>query len=171
VNVPVLTTERLVMREPAESDLDAVAAICADPEVMRWLGSEPLDRAESWRRMAYLVGHWRLRGFGQWALERRDTGECIGQAGLYRPEGWPGTEVGWTLAREHWGGGFATEAARAALDWGWRELRDLERIVSVIAPSNERSTAVARRLGMTDSGERFDFRDHRHVVWELLRPA
>ena len=170
MNPPVLHTERLIMREPAESDLDAVAAISADPEVMSWLGSEPLDRAEAWRRLAYGVGHWRLRGFGQWALERRDTGEFVGQAGLYRPEGWPGTEVGWTLARAHWGAGYATEAARAALAWGWTAL-DVGRIVSVIKPENERSGAVARRLGMTDSGERFDYRGHHHVVWEIARPA
>lgn len=170
MNVPVLHTERLVMREFGESDLDAVAAISADPEVMRWLGSETLDRAEAWRRMAYAVGHWQLRGFGQWALERRDTGELVGQAGLYRPEGWPGTEVGWTLGRAHWGSGFATEAARAALDWAWHEF-DGDRIVSVITAENERSTAVAKRLGMTDSGERFEYRGHHHVVWEIARPA
>jgi RimJ/RimL family protein N-acetyltransferase len=170
VNVPVLHTERLVMREVGEADLDAVAAISADPEVMGWLGSEPLDRDEAWRRLAYSLGHWRLRGFGHWALEHRDTGEFVGQAGLYRPEGWPGTEVGWTLARAHWGAGYATEAARAALAWGWSEL-GLTRIVSVIRPENERSTAVALRLGMTDSGERFEYRGFRHVVWELARPA
>ena len=158
------------MREMVDADLDDLAAIGGDPEVVSWLGSEPLDRAESWRRMAYQVGHWRLRGFGHWALERRDTGAMIGHAGLYRPEGWPGTEIGWTLARAHWGNGYATEAARAAIEWGWREL-DVNRIVSVIVADNERSTAVARRLGMTDSGERFGFRDHEHVVWELARPA
>lgn len=170
MNVPALTTERLVMRELVESDLDGIAALYADPEVMRWLGGDLLDRAEAWRRIAFLIGHWRLRGFGQWALERRDTGELAGYAGLFRPEGWPGIEVGWTLARGHWGNGYATEAARAALGWGWQEL-DVDRIVSLIVPKNERSTAVARRLGMSDSGERFDHRGHHHVVWELLRPA
>ena len=170
MSMPTLTTDRLVMREMNDGDLDAFAAVTADPEVSRWFGIEPLDRDETWRRMAYQVGHFRLRGFGHWALDLRATGEFIGHAGLYYPEGWPGVEIGWTLARPHWGNGYATEAARAAIDWGWREL-DLDRIVSVIMPENVRSAAVAKRLGMTDSGERFAFRDHEHVVWELARPA
>jgi [ribosomal protein S5]-alanine N-acetyltransferase len=168
--VPTLTTERLVLRPMAEEHLDAFAALTADLETMRWLGSEAIDRAETWRRLAYHVGHWELRGFGHWAVELRGSGEFAGNAGLYRPEGWPGIEVGWTLAPEHRGRGYATEAARAAVEWGWREL-GLDRVISLIRPENERSAAVARRLGMTDSGERFDFHGHQHVVWELRRPG
>ena len=73
--------------------------------------------------MAYFVGHWELRGFGQWALIEQDTGELVGRAGLLRPENWPGLEVGWLVGREHWGRGFAPEAGRASLDWAARRAR------------------------------------------------
>ena len=166
--IPTLITERLVMRGHRAEDADAFAATSADDEVMRWVGGT-MDRPTAWRHMATLVGHWSLRGYGRWALELRDTGELVGNAGLWYPEGWPDTEVGWTLAREHWGHGYATEAAKAALDWGWREL-DLDRIVSIIAPANERSQAVARRLGSRPTDEVFDYEGLRATVWEALRP-
>jgi RimJ/RimL family protein N-acetyltransferase len=121
-------------------------------EVVRWIGRErPLSRAESWRELAYLVGHWELRGYGQWLLEERATGELVGRSGLYFPEGWPGLEVGWTLARSRWGQGLATEAGRAAVDWAFAEL-DTDRVISLIAPDNHRSRRVAERLGASREG-------------------
>jgi RimJ/RimL family protein N-acetyltransferase len=118
----------------------------ADPEVSRYLGG-PFDRATAWRQMAVFAGHWLLRGYGLWALERRADGAFLGRAGLWQPEGWPGLEVGWALARAAWGHGYATEAARAACEWAWEELA-AERLISVIAPENEPSIRVALRLGM-----------------------
>ena len=151
-------TRRLLLRAPREDDLDAWAALHADFEVMRWLGRErALDRDEAWRELAYLLGHWELRGFGQWVLERLDTGELVGRAGLYLPEGWPGLEVGWTLARPSWGKGFATEAGHASLDWAFAEL-DTDHVISLIAPGNERSRRVAERLGETYEGRTRDAR-------------
>ncbi len=120
--------------------------------MVRWIGRErPLSRAESWRELAYLVGHWELRGYGQWLLEERATGELVGRAGLYFPEGWPGLEVGWTLARSRWGQGLATEAGRAAVDWAFSEL-GTDRVISLIAPDNHRSRRVAERLGASRDG-------------------
>ena len=78
---------------------------------------EGLTPHEAWLDMAVLSGHWMLRGFGHWALEDLETGELVGRAGLYYPPDWPGLEVGWTVAREHWGKGYAPEAARAACGW------------------------------------------------------
>ena len=102
-------TERLLMRGFRDDDHEQWAALRADDEVMRWLGRErALDRDEAWRELAYLLGHWDLRGFGQWILEERATGALVGRAGLFMPEGWPGLEVGWTLARPYWGNGYAT---------------------------------------------------------------
>jgi [ribosomal protein S5]-alanine N-acetyltransferase len=101
--------------------------------------------------MAFFLGHWRLRGFGHWALESKETGELVGRCGPYFPEGWPALEVGWLLGREHWGRGYATEAARRSLDYAWRELR-AERVVSLVAPGNEGSARVARRLGGRPAG-------------------
>jgi RimJ/RimL family protein N-acetyltransferase len=95
MNVPELRTERLLMRGFRDEDLDAMAEISADGEVTRWVGDpDGLSREETWRRMAYFIGHWELRGFGQWALCEQTSGELVGRAGLLQPEGWPGLEVG-----------------------------------------------------------------------------
>lgn len=141
-----LETERLIMRPFAESDLDAYAEMCADPEVMRYLGGETWNRMEAWRHMATTLGHWKLRGYGPWAVARRETDELIGRVGFIHPEGWPGFELGWTLARPVWGNGFATEAARRALEYAFTEL-DRDHVISLIHPENEASLAVAQRLG------------------------
>jgi RimJ/RimL family protein N-acetyltransferase len=152
VNVPELRTERLLMRGFRDDDIDAWAEISADAEVTRWVGErDGLTRAEAWRRMAYFVGHWELRGCGQWALLERASGELVGRAGLYHPEGWPGLEVGWLVARRFWGKGYAPEAGRAAMDWA-RDALGADHIISLILDENHRSARVAEKLGMTLEG-------------------
>jgi RimJ/RimL family protein N-acetyltransferase len=152
VIVPELRTERLIMRGFLEEDLDAWAGICSDTEVTRWVGSsEPVSREDAWRLMANFLGHWELRGYGQWALVETATGELVGRTGLLQPEAWPGLEVGWLVAREHWGRGFATEAGRASIEWAREEL-GADHIISLIEDANERSARVAERLGMTVEG-------------------
>ena len=146
-----LETERLVLREFRESDTDAYAEMLADPEVMRFLG-KPMSRAEAWRNMAMMLGHWRLRGYGFWAVEEREGGELVGRVGLWRPEGWPGLEGGWTLRRRFWGRGYATEAARASVEYAFAELNQT-RVISLIAPDNAASIRVALRLGERPEGE------------------
>ncbi len=120
--------------------------MCADREVMRYMGGT-LDRAQSRRQMVEHAGHWTRRGYGRWAVERLDNGEWIGRVGLWVPPDWPGVELGWTLVRDAWGQGFATEAATVAAGWGWANL-DLDRLVSLIEPDNAASIRVAERLGM-----------------------
>jgi RimJ/RimL family protein N-acetyltransferase len=152
MNVPELQTERLVMRGFRDEDLDALAEISADPEVTKWVGDpNGLTREETWRRIAYFVGHWELRGFGQWALFEREGGRMVGRAGLLQPEGWPGLEVGWLVGREFWGRGYAPEAGRAAIDWA-HEALGADHIISLIEDENERSARVAEKLGMTVEG-------------------
>ncbi|HEY0173958.1 MAG TPA: GNAT family N-acetyltransferase [Pyrinomonadaceae bacterium] len=142
-----LRTERLVLRTFREDDLDGYAAMTADPEVTRHLGDgRPLSRADAWRQMAMILGHWQLRGYGMWAVEESATGRLAGRVGFFKPEGWPGFELGWTLAREFWGRGYATEGARAALEYGFNEL-GRERVISLIRPDNAPSVRVAERLG------------------------
>ncbi len=149
--IPEISTERLRLRGLVASDLDAYAAMYADAEVMRFLeDGRPQPRSAAWRSMAGHLGHWALRGFGQWALVESATGEFVGRAGLWSPEGWPGLEVGWVLARPHWGRGLAREAAGAALTYAF-EVIGAERVISVIAPGNDRSVRVAEGLG-----ERYD---------------
>ena len=99
-----------------------------------------------------MLGHWQLRGYGIWAVEERASGDLIGRIGLHNPEGWPGLEVGWLLARSRWGHGFATEGAAAAAAYAWREL-GVDHLISLIDPANERSIRVARRLGEHPEGD------------------
>lgn len=143
----LLQTDRLHLRMFREDDLDAYAAMCADPEVMRYLGDgKTLTRGEAWRQMALILGHWQLRGYGLWAVEERATGALLGRVGFFEPEGWPGFELAWMLRRESWGRGYATEAAGRALAHAFTDL-GRERVISLIRPGNHASVRVAERLG------------------------
>src|SRR5262245_16446079 len=146
-HVVTLETERLRLRMFRDDDLDSFAEMVADPEVMRYIAAgQTLPRTEAWRRIAMHLGHWQLRGYGMWAAEEKTTGQFIGIVGCFNPAGWSGFEVGWTLLRRHWGRGFATEGARAALRHAFTELGQ-PHVISLIQPPNARSIAVAERLG------------------------
>ena len=145
--IPTLETERLRLRAFREDDLDAFAAIYADAEVMRFIGDGKVaDRDGTWRVMSLLLGHWQLRGYGIWAAEEKETGALVGRIGLWNPEGWPGLEVGWLLARSHWGRGLATEGGRRSLAWAFDEL-GADHVISLIRPENAASIRVAEKLG------------------------
>jgi len=150
ISIPTLETERLVLRPWRDDDLDAYAALMADPEVMRFLGG-PQARNDAWRSIAVMLGHWVLRGFGVWAVERKSDGALLGRVGIQRPEGWPATEVVWTLGRPYWGQGYATEGAKASLDYGFKAL-PLSKLVSFIDAENVASQNVAKRLGYSKGG-------------------
>jgi RimJ/RimL family protein N-acetyltransferase len=141
-----LETERLRLRQLRQTDLDEYADICADPEVMRFLGGKPFTRAESWRHIATMLGHWQLRGYGMFALEEQSSGRLLGRIGFNNPEGWLGFELGWTLGRAYWGRGFATEAASRALEYAFSSL-DQGHVISLIHPDNAPSIGVAERIG------------------------
>jgi RimJ/RimL family protein N-acetyltransferase len=143
-----LETDRLIMRMWRENDFEAYARICADPEVMRYLNKDgkPLTRSEAWRQLAFLIGHWHLRGYGHWAVEERASGNLVGRIGFLNPEGWPDFEIGWTLGREYWGKGYAIEGARRALEYAFMEFKR-ERVISLIRPGNQGSINVAQKLG------------------------
>ena len=144
-----LETERLKLRAFRNSDLDAYAPICADPEVMKYLGTGvTLNRGEAWRAMAGILGHWQLLGYGMFAIELKATGELMGRAGFLDPPGWPGFELGWVLGRPFWGHGYAVEAATACRDYAFREL-GRDRLISLIRPDNQRSIRVAEKIGET----------------------
>lgn len=162
-----LESENLVLRQFRESDLDDLASMCADPEVMEFLGGKTLDRMESWRMLSRIVGHWVLRGYGMWAVVERSSGDFVGRVGFINPEGWPGFEIGWSLSRKHWGKGYATEAARRALEFGFGEL-DRDRVISLIHPDNVRSVAVARRIG-EQYEQTIDFLDQEIHIYSLDR--
>ncbi|MDT5123206.1 MAG: hypothetical protein QOC96_2688 [Acidobacteriota bacterium] len=149
----ILETERLILRMwREETDFEAYARICADPDVMRYLGGKPFSRLEAWRHLASVVGHWQLRGYGHWAVEEKASHQFIGRLGVQHPVGWPGFEIGWMLARESWGKGYATEGARRVLDYVFNEM-GRDHVISLIHPENRASIRVAERLGETVEGE------------------
>jgi len=145
-DIPRLETERLILRAPASSDLDAEAAFFAS-ERSHFVGG-PMTRGEAWRSIAGVLGHWCLRGFGFFAIELKDTGEYAGRAGPWYPYSWPEAEIGWSLMNGFEGLGIAHEAALATRRWAYETL-GWETAVSLIAPGNERSIALAERLGAT----------------------
>jgi RimJ/RimL family protein N-acetyltransferase len=152
--IPILETPRLRLRRPELRDFDAYATLSADPEIMRFVGDgRPQSRRGAWQAFTGMLGHWALRGYGQFAVESKASGAFLGRVGLYEPDPWPGTELAWALARAHWGQGFAPEAAAAVRDWVFSTLR-LPRLVSVIIPENRPSIRVAEKIG-----ERFDHDD------------
>jgi RimJ/RimL family protein N-acetyltransferase len=149
VGIPEIETERLRLRAPRASDFEALAAFYAS-ERSRFVGG-PRSRSESWRGLATLHGHWAMRGFGIWMLERRADGAHLGWSGLLMPEDWPGGEVAWTLFDGFEGHGYATEGARAARAHAYGAL-GWSTAISVIDPENAASEAVARRLGARPEG-------------------
>ena len=142
-----LLTERLRLRQFTAADFEPLAAMNADAETMRYLGSgQILERWQSWSSLAGILGHWQLRGYGMFCVEERATGRFAGRVGVLDPEGWPGFEIGWTIVRPLCGRGYATEAARAVRDWAFGTL-DRDHAVHLIYPANLASQAVARKLG------------------------
>jgi RimJ/RimL family protein N-acetyltransferase len=168
--VPRLTTERLLLRGFEARDFDAYAAMMADPEVMRHLGDgRPLSRADAWRALAMFAGHWVLRGFGVWAVEERATGSFIGRIGYWEPEGWPGFELAYTLARSAWGRGYAREGAAAALAYARQTLRRND-IISIVRPDNTASIRVAESLGAVPDGT-IEFFGSAAVIYRYPHPT
>jgi RimJ/RimL family protein N-acetyltransferase len=167
--LPTLETERLLLRPLVEDDLDDYAAMAADPEVVEFLGSEPMDRAEAWRHIALLLGHGELRGWTYNAVVEKSTGRFLGRCGLWQPEGWPGLEIAWALARSAWGHGYASEAAVAWRDWAFAHV-DADELVSVVHRDNVRSARLAERIGHVEL-RALDVRGHPCVLYGQPFPA
>ena len=179
----MIETERLILRRWRGADRAAYAAVMADPEVGYWLGGT-MNSAECEAHIARLEDHFERLGYGRFAIERKADGAFLGLAGLVAAhaayENTPvagGVEIGWRLARGDWGSGYATEAARAALDDGFARLH-LAEVLAFTTPANLRSRAVMDRLGLhRDEARDFDHPalagDHplsRHVVYAISRP-
>ncbi len=150
-----------------QSDFEEYAAIQMDPEVTRYTVRTHLDRMESWRHLACIVGHWHLRGFGMWGVFERDSGRLVGRVGFHQPEGWPDFELGWTMGRPSWGKGYAPEAARACLDYAFNEMKR-EHVISLIDPNNIASIRVAEKIGETLEGET-EIGGHQVLIYGVRR--
>jgi RimJ/RimL family protein N-acetyltransferase len=142
---PVLQTERLILRLPRAEDFDAWAAFAADEEAARYLGGAQ-GRSDAWRGLCTMAGAWTIRGYGMFSVVERATGRWVGRLGPWKPEEWPGAEVGWGIVREAWGRGYATEGATAAVDFAF-DVLGWDEVIHCIDPRNAASQAVARRLG------------------------
>jgi RimJ/RimL family protein N-acetyltransferase len=169
-----LQTPRLALRRfRPEEDLDGFAAVCADAEVMRFIGTgRTLTRSETRGLLATIERHWDDHGFGLWAVDV--DGQVAGFCGLavpaFLPQVLPAVECGWRLGRPWWGRGLATEAGEAALAWGRAEL-GLRSVVSIIAAGNARSARVAVKLGMRRGRDRLHPGTGRRVhVYERALP-
>ncbi|MEM6489874.1 MAG: GNAT family N-acetyltransferase [Pseudomonadota bacterium] len=148
-DIPVLQTERLTLRAPAERDFQAWVDFYARGDT-RYVGG-PIHRNVVWRTLAAYLGHWAMRGYGMWAVEERATGTFCGNVGLWFPEGWPEAEIGWTLLDRAVGRGIAFEAAAAAREHAYGAL-GWDTVISLIDPANARSIRLAERLGATLDG-------------------
>jgi RimJ/RimL family protein N-acetyltransferase len=165
---PRLVTERLVLRAFEPRDVAPHVASSADVEVQRFLGG-PKDPYEAFATLATHAGHWALRGYGPWAVQRRADGELLGRVGLWNPETWPGVEIGWRMHRAAWGSGYATEAARAALGWVWTT-QPFDHLISLIHPDNLPSQRLAERLGHVQTGMADLPIGLTAQVWRIERP-
>jgi RimJ/RimL family protein N-acetyltransferase len=170
----VLSTERLVLRRWRPDDLDPYAELCADPEVMRWIGNGGVRSREECSKAIFAFERaWDDRGFGLFAMELRASGGLVGFVGLsvpdFLPEILPSVEIGWRLAADQWGKGLATEGARAALAFGFGQA-GLTRIVSIHQVGNRASGRIMEKLGMRLERETIDPSCGRPVrVWEITR--
>ncbi|MGD9863078.1 MAG: GNAT family N-acetyltransferase [Pseudodonghicola sp.] len=144
--IPVIETERLVLRGPRESDFDAHAAMMASDR-SRFIGG-PLDRNTAWRGFCGSIGHWVLRGYGMWVVADRADDRPLGRVGLINHLGWDEPELGWHLYDGAEGRGVAHEAALAARAYGAAQF-GLDGVISYIDPANTRSQTLAARLGAT----------------------
>ena len=142
---PIIETDRLILRGPVASDFEAIAAFYADP--IRSVGfGGVLPRDKAWRWFAGSIGHWQLRGYGFWTITFKGDDTAAGICGLWNPEGWPEPEIGWIAFDGFEGKGIAFEAATAVRAHAYSAL-GFTTLTSNIVPGNERSIALAERLG------------------------
>ncbi len=152
---PGIETERLILRQWRASDVTANTMMLGDPLSARFITADRKPVTEpmaGWRNAAIMAGHWVLHGFGMFVVEEKASGTFVGRVGPFYPPVWPGFEVGWGVATEFRGKGYAVEAARAAIDWSFATF-ELDRIIHCIDRENTASQAVARRLGAHPEGE------------------
>ena len=155
---PTLETARLRLRDYRPEDFSFFRAIWADPEVTRFIGGEPRGEEEVWTKFLRMIGHWRMMGFGYWAVEEKATGALIGETGLcdFKRDMAPSIkgelEAGWVLTSAAQGKGYATEAMTAVVDWAAAHFPD-KRMCCIIEPANAASIRVAEKLGFVENAK------------------
>jgi RimJ/RimL family protein N-acetyltransferase len=153
MSIPTLETERLILRGFVPQDLDRLATILANPNVMRYMpGNEPLTRERSEKTLNFVRNHWEQHGFGWWAVICKEDELLAGWCGLTLLDETSEVEVAYLLAQEHWGRGYATEAARASVRYGFEQL-GLDTIIALAFAENVPSRRVMEKLCMQFTGE------------------
>src|SRR4051812_36719272 len=146
---PTIETPRLILRQWRSEDIAPYTAMLSDPATARFItvdGKPVEDILTGWRHTVVMAGHWAIHGAGMFAVEERHSGKFVGRVGPWFPPTWPEFEVGWGIAKEFRGQGYASEAAGAALDWAFASF-ELARVIHCIDRENAASQGVARRLG------------------------
>ena len=146
---PILETERLLLRVQQAGDFERYAEMLAHPSSLHIGG--PLLRHEAWRRFLQMPGAWMVQGFAMFSVVEKSSGRWMGQAGPWCPDGWPGTEVGYSFHMDARGKGYATEACAAAMDYAF-DILGWDEVIHSISPENTASQAVAQRLGSRNRG-------------------
>lgn len=167
---PAIETERLTLRPWRAADIAPNTAMLSDPATARFIaadGKPVTTELAGWRNAAVMSGHWALHGIGMFVVEEKTSRKFVGRVGPWFPPGWPGFEVGWGIAREFRGKGYASEAARGAIDWSFSTF-ELDRIIHCIDRENTASQAVARRIGAEKQNE-FDLFGHLADIWVTQR--
>ncbi|MEM6663990.1 MAG: GNAT family N-acetyltransferase [Pseudomonadota bacterium] len=164
---PTIETERLILRPLGLQDFEPLAAFYAS-ERSKFVGG-PENPEWTWRTLALEIGHWTLRGYGRFGVEEKSSGALAGLIGPWNPHGWPEPEIGWDLMNGFEGKGYATEAARAALDYAFETL-GWTTAISLVAIGNDGSAAVAKRLGAAHEGDFTHVRFGEMQVWRHKVP-
>lgn len=142
-----LETERLILRLPRIEDFGRYVELMTDEEACRYIGGHQ-PHGGAWRRFLQMPGAWALQGFAMFSVVEKASGKWVGQAGPWKPDGWPGNEIGYAFHPDAWGRGYAVESAAAAIDWAFANL-GWDEIIHCISPENAASKKVATRLGST----------------------
>ena len=166
--IPVLNTQRLILRGWREDDLDMLTEIFEDEDTARFIGGTK-PRWEVWRQMAAYIGHWHLRGFGFWVVEDKKEQAPVGFCGLWAPQSWPENEVGYGLLPRYQGKGFVTEAAIASLRFAYQSL-GWRTAISFIDANNLPSEKVVERMGAHRDGRGMLFDKYPANIWRHLSP-
>ena len=169
---PVVETPRLKLRQWRGADVVPYTAMLADPATARFItvDGKPVEGTMTgWRHTVVMAGHWAIHGAGMFVVEERHSGKFVGRVGPWFPPGWPDFEIGWGITKEAQGKGYATEAARAAIDWAFATF-EIAQVIHCIDRENTASQGVARRLGATRQRE-IELFGHVADMWVTTREA
>ncbi|WP_375688454.1 GNAT family N-acetyltransferase [Pseudooceanicola sp. LIPI14-2-Ac024] len=168
IQIPTLHTERLTLRGPDARDIEPMRAFYASDRSI-FVGG-PLTAELAWRQLGCEIGHWTLRGYGRWMVDVTETGQTVGNVGLWNPEGWPEPEIGWDLFDGSEGKGYATEAALAARSYAY-DVLGWTTAISLVKPANQASAKVAARMGAYLDTEFTHERWGEMQIWRHPAPA